>query len=41
MSHTAALRLLAAAATSWSDRTQAVNRLHRELQILIPGGAKR
>ena len=40
--HTAALRLLAARRRELvSLRTQAVNRVHRELQILVPGGAKR
>ena len=40
--HTAALRLLASRRNELvGSRTQAVNRLHRELQILIPGGAKR
>jgi transposase len=40
--HTAALRLLASRRNELvGSRTQAVNRLHRELQILIPGGANR
>ena len=40
--HTAALRLLASRRNELvGSRVQAVNRLHRELQILIPGGAKR
>jgi transposase len=40
--HTAALRLLASRRHELvGSRVQAVNRLHRELQILIPGGAQR
>lgn len=40
--HTAALRLLASRRRELVGlRVQAVNRVHRELQILIPGGAKR
>jgi transposase len=40
--HTVAFRLLASRRRELvSSRVQAVNRLHRELQILIPGGAKR
>jgi transposase len=40
--HTVALRLLAARRGELVGlRTQAVNRVHRELQILLPGGAKR
>lgn len=40
--HTTALRLLASRRKELVGlRTQAVNRVHRELQILVPGGAKR
>jgi len=40
--HATALRLLASRRKELVGlRTQAVNRVHRELQILIPGGAKR
>jgi transposase len=40
--HTMTLRLLASRRQELvGNRVQAVNRLHRELQILIPGGAKR
>lgn len=40
--HTTAMRLLASRRQELvGARVQAVNRLHRELQILIPGGAKR
>jgi transposase len=40
--HATALRLLATRRKELVGlRTQAVNRVHRELQILIPGGAKR
>ena len=39
--HTVALRLLACRRHELvGSRTQAVNRIHRELQILLPGGAK-
>ena len=39
--HTVALRLLACRRHELvGSRTQAVNRIHRELQILMPGGAK-
>lgn len=39
--HTTALRLLASRRRELvGTRVQAVNRIHRELQILIPGGAK-